>query len=110
LAKDSIQTDESKRKILNVVSISDGIRKDNAISQGEIKEINGIVFSYNNPAIGSVQLMEKDDVFMLTLPNDGQYFSMEGQEMGVVVDTELLSRNSGSIKANEPVSLNHKTL
>lgn len=110
LAKDTIQTTESGRKILNIVSIAEGIRKDNAIYEGEIKQINGIIFSYNNPATGSVQLVEKDDVFMLSLPNDGQYLSMEGQQTGVVVDAELLSRNSGSIKANEPVSLNHRTL
>lgn len=110
LAKDSIQITESGRKILNIVSVTDGVRKDNAIYEGEIKQINGIIFSYNNPAVGSVQLVEKDDVFMLTFPNDGQYLSMEGQKIGAVVDAELLSRNSGSIKANEPVSLNHRTL
>jgi cytochrome c-type biogenesis protein CcsB len=110
LAKDSIRKTKSGKKHLNIVSIAEGIRKDNAIYEGEMKQINGINFSYNNPAIGSVQLIEMNDEFLLTLPKDGQYLSMEGQQMGLVVDTALLSRNSGPIKANEPVSLNHRTL
>ena len=34
-----------------------------------------------------LQLMEKDGVTTIELPNDGQYMSMEGQQKGVITDS-----------------------
>src|SRR6185312_9685124 len=59
---------------------------------------------------GAVQLIEKDGIIMIDPPFDGQYMSMEGQQMGVVTDSALLARHSGNIKANEPDTLNHRAL
>lgn len=110
LAKDSIQTTESGTKMLNIVSIGQGGRLNNYIPEGEIKNIDGMMFSFNNPVDGTVQLMEKDGIILISLPIDGQYVSMEGQQMGVVIDSALLSKQSGTIKANQPTILNHRTL
>lgn len=110
LAKDSVQTTESGKKMLNIVSVGKGGRLNNYIQDGEIKNIDGTIFSFNNPAQGAVQLMEKDSILMIALPNGGQYMSMEGQQMGVVTDSALLVQHSGKIKANELVNLNHRAL
>ncbi|MEO6705451.1 MAG: cytochrome c biogenesis protein ResB, partial [Ginsengibacter sp.] len=110
LAKDSIQTTESGSKMLNVVSIGQEGRLNNYIPEGETKTIDGIIFSFNNPVQGSVQLMEKDGITMIAMPNDGQYMSMQGQQKGVVTDSALLAQQTGEIKANEPVTLNHRAL
>lgn len=110
LAKDSIQTTESGKKMLNIVSIGEGGRENNYIPEGEIKTIDGMEFSFNNPVQGAVQLMEKDGIIMIASPIDGQYMSMGGQQMGVVTDSALLAQNSGKIKANEPDTLNHRAL
>ncbi|MEO9021842.1 MAG: cytochrome c biogenesis protein ResB, partial [Ginsengibacter sp.] len=110
LAKDSVQRTESGKKLLNIVSVGEGGRENNYIPEGEIKNIDGTEFSFNNPVQGAVQLIEKDGIIMITLPVDGQFMSMEGQQMGVVIDSSLLTRNSGNIKANESATLNHRTL
>lgn len=110
LAKDSVQITESGKKILHIVSIGQGGRENSYIPEGEIKSINGTMFSFNRPIQGSVQLTEKDGVIMIALPNDGQYMSMEGQKMGVVIDSTLLTQQSGNIKANGPTTLNHRAL
>ena len=110
LAKDSVQTTESGKKMLNIVSIGQGGRLNNYIPEGEIKNIDGMMFSFNNPVQGAVQLLEKDGIMMIALPIDGQYMSMEGQQMGVVTDSALLTQHSGNIKANEPAPLNHRAL
>lgn len=110
LAKDSVQRLESGAKMLNIVSVARGGRAGNYLPEGEIKNIDGIAFSFNNPVQGTVQLVEEDDVVMIALPIDGQYMSMKGQQVGVVTDATLLARNSGIIKANEPTVLNHRTL
>ncbi len=110
LAKDSVQTTESGKKMLNIVAMGQGGREDNYIPEGEIKSIDGTMFSFNNPVQGAVQLTEKEGVIMIVLPNNGQYMSMEGQQKGVVTDATLLTQHSGEIKANESATLNHRAL
>jgi cytochrome c-type biogenesis protein CcsB len=110
LAKDSVQIAESGKKMLNIVSIGQEGRLNNYIPEGEIKDIDGTIFSFNNPVRGAVQLMEKEGVIMIALPSDGKYMSMAGQQKGVVTDSALLSQQSGDIRANEPDTLNHRAL
>jgi len=68
------------------------------------------MFSFNNQIPGSVQLTEKDGVIMISLPRNGRYMSMVGQQKGVVTDSTLLAQQSGDIKANETKTLNHRAL
>ncbi|HEX6849461.1 MAG TPA: cytochrome c biogenesis protein CcsA [Chitinophagaceae bacterium] len=110
LAKDSVQKTESGKKMLSIVSVGQGGRKNHYISEGEFKNVEGTMISFNNPGQGAVQLMEKDGNIMINSPFDGQYMSMQGQQMGVVTDTVLLDQHSGKIKANESTILNHRTL
>jgi cytochrome c-type biogenesis protein CcsB len=110
LANDSVQTTESGKKILNIVSIGEGGRVNNYIPEGETKNIDGTMFCFNHPVPNAVQLIEKDSIMMISSPVDAQYMSMEGQQMGVVTDSALLARHSGNIKANEPAILNHRVL
>ena len=109
-AKDSVQQSDAGIKLLNIVSIAQGGRLNNYISEGEIKEIDGIIFSFNNPIKGSVQLTQEKNNILISLPIDGQFMSMEGQQVGVLTDSALLNKNSGIIKANELHTLNHSAL
>lgn len=110
LAKDSIHITNSGKKVINIVSVGEGGRENNYITEGEVKSIDGVIFSFNNPVKGTVQLVEEEGLLMIALPIDGEYMSMEGQQMGVVTDKALLTQNSGKINANEPVTLNHRAL
>ena len=110
LAKDSVQITESGKKMLKIVSIGEEGRLNNYISEGEIKNIDGMMFSFNNPVHGAVQLTEKNGIMMISSPADAQYMSMEGQQVGVVTDSALLAEHSGNIKANEPAILNYRAL
>lgn len=110
LAKDSVQTTESGKKMLLIVSVGQGGRKNSYISEGDIKNIDGMMFSFNNPVQGAVQLREENGVIMIALPIDGQYMSMEGQQMGEVTDSTLLAQQSGKIKANKSTILNRRAL
>src|SRR5690606_12074391 len=84
--------------------------EDNHISEGELKSIEGTMFSFNKSVQDAVHITEKDGDIMITLPTDGQYMSMEGQQKGVVTDSTLLDQQSGEIKANESSTLNHRAL
>ncbi|HTO14950.1 MAG TPA: cytochrome c biogenesis protein CcsA [Edaphocola sp.] len=110
LAKDSLQITASGKKMLNIVTVGEEGRVNNYIPDGELKNIDGMLFSYNNPVQGAVQLIEKDDDILITMPNDGKFMSMQGQQTGVVTDTALLAQQSGKIIANETNDLNNRTL
>ncbi len=110
LAKDSIQKTTSGQKILNIITTGQGGRENNYISSGEIKTIGSILFSFNNPVQGTVQLIEQEGGIMINSPLAGQYMSMQGQQRGVVTDAMLLGRQSGAITANVLTPLGFRTL
>lgn len=110
LAKDSIHKTTSGQKILTIITPGQSARENNYILNGEIKAIEGILFSFNNPIKGTVQLIEKGDSLMINSPAGGHYMSMKGQQAGEITDTSLLSQLSGTIKANELTSLDFRTL
>ena len=110
LAKDSIQKTSSGQKILDIITTGQEGRQNNYIFSGEIKTIGGILFSFNKPVQGTVQLIEKGNGIMINSPLAGQYVSMQGQQAGIVTDPALLAQQSGTIKENELTSLGFRTL
>lgn len=110
LAKDSIQKTNSGQKLLNIITTGQIGRENNYIFNGEIKTIGGILFSFNNPVQGAVQLIERGDSIMINSPVATQYMSMQGQRAGVITDTALLAQRTGTINANELNSLSFRTL
>ncbi len=110
LAKDSVRKTDSGKKMLNIVSIGQEGRLNNFIPEGEIKTIGGMMFSFNNPVQGAVQLLEKDGHITIDFPTDAKYVSMKGQQKGLVIDSSLLNQQSGDIKAGESVTLNRRAL
>lgn len=110
LAKDSLHKTDTGEKMLHLVTVGDSGRDDIYISEGDIKDIGGTLFSFNNPLHGSVKFIEKAGAVTVSLPESGAYLMMEGQQKGIVNDVELLPQQSGTIQANVPMPLNHKTL
>lgn len=110
LAKDSIQKTTSGKKLLTIITTGQTGRESNYIFNGEVKTIGGILFSYNNLVQGAVQLIEKGDSVMMNSPVEVQYMSMQGQQTGVITDSALLAKHSGTIKANELNTLGFRTL
>lgn len=110
LAKDSIHPTASGKKMLALVTMGEGGRENHYIADGDIKKIGGLMFSFNNPIQGTVQLMEDAGEIVINAPFDGQYMSMQGQQMGAVTDSALLAQQSGKIEANVPFNLNYRAL
>lgn len=110
LAKDSIQKTVSGQKLLNIITTGQSGRENNYIIDGKSKTIGGILFSFNNPVQGAVQLIEKKDSILINSPIEMQYQSMKGQQLGVITDTALMTQHFGTIKANELNPLDFRTL
>lgn len=109
-AKDSIQNSSTDQKILTIITTGQNGRENNYIIHGEIKTIGGILFSFNNPIPGTVQLREKGDSIIINTPLAGTFLSMQGQQAGIVTDTALLLQHSGILNANELRSLDFRTI
>lgn len=110
LAKDSIRQTTSGKKMLEVVSMGQEGRQSNFIQEGEIKDIGGMMVSYNREMPGSIQLFEQDGVLKLKSPFNGQFMTMTGQQKGVVTDSALLAQQSGKISVDSVQNINYRTL
>lgn len=110
LFKDSVRENASGKQMLDIITMGQGGRVNNYISAGEAKTIGGILFSFNNPIPGTVQLKEEHDSIFITSPFDAECISMQGQQAGMITDSALLAEQSGDIKANEQTLLNARAL
>lgn len=110
LAKDSIKKTESGKRMLDIITMGESGRENNFITSGEVKSIDGLLFSFNNPIQGAIQLTEKGDSLFINSPFEGHFMSMQGQQVGMVTDSTALKQNSGTFKANESTQLSYRTL
>ena len=110
LAKDSLELFERGKKILKIVTLGQSGRVDNYIEEGEIKNIDGVIFSFNKKKDGLINLTSYNENVSITFPEDTPYISMTGQKLGEVLDTLLLLQNSGVIKAFNTEFINHSAL
>lgn len=110
LAKDSIERTNSGKKMLEIVTMGKEGRESEFIGDGEIRNVNGTMVSYNNPIEGSVQLLDLEGKLHIKSPFEGQYMTMTGQQMGVVTDSALLKEQSGNLELNKVQELNYRTL
>lgn len=110
LAKDSIQKITHGQEILNIVTMGERGRENNYILNGEIKAVGGVLFSFNNPVQGTIQLIDKGDSILINSPLIVKYMSMQGQQAGVITNFESLVQHSGTIKPNELNSVGFRTL
>lgn len=110
MAKDSILQTTSGKKTLEIVSMGENGRETNYIQEGDIKNIGGIMVTYNRELPGSIQLFEEDGVLKLRSPFVGQYMTMTGQQVGMVTDTTLLAQQSGKIQIDSVQNINYRTL
>src|SRR5690606_8469963 len=98
------------KKMLEIVTMGQQGRESEFIGDGEIRNVNGTMISYNNPMEGSVQLVDVEGKLHIKSPFPGQYMTMTGQEKGMVVDSALLKEQSGKLEVNQPALLNYRTL
>lgn len=109
-AKDSIRIKASGKKFLKIVSSGQQGQNINYIESGQIANIEVVLFSFNKPTPGTIQLTEKNDSLLINSPYSGQYLSMKGQLAGFISDTTLLKQNMGELKANNTTPIIYRTL
>ncbi|MFA9289913.1 MAG: cytochrome c biogenesis protein CcsA [Solirubrobacteraceae bacterium] len=70
------------KKILHLVTMGETGRKDVYLNEGEIKNINNTIVTFNNPVSGSVQIYQKPDgKLYIKSPFDGNVLKMATQKL-----------------------------
>lgn len=100
-AKDTVIAGKGKLS-LEIVTVGQGGRKTNYIQEGEIKEIGGAIFTFNNPIEGTIQISGNENALTINSPLEGQSMSMQGQQMGAVTDSATFAQSLQKIEVNTP--------
>jgi cytochrome c-type biogenesis protein CcsB len=80
-AKEKLVEDPKGDSYLHIVESSKGTRNDIFLKEGEIKSIRNILFTYNNPIEGGMNITVKDGVKSLQPVFKGTYMEMKTQKL-----------------------------
>ncbi len=83
-AKESLVSDKNGVNYLHLVETSSGSRNDIFLKNGEVKSINGVLFTYNNPIKGGMNFTDADGKPMLQPVFDGNFMEMQTQKLTTV--------------------------
>lgn len=100
-AKDTVIAGKGKLT-LEIITVGQGGRKTNYIQTGEIKEIGGAMFTFNNPIEGTIQISGNETALTINSPIEGQSMSMQGQQMGAITDSATFAQSLQKIQINTP--------
>lgn len=113
-AKEGIVLSESGDNYLQIVEAGDGNRHEHFLKEGDVANIHNILFAYNKPTEGAVNLIvdEEEGIYQIKSPFAGDYLRMADQLEGeLVADTlqtfqlrSLYNIGGMSFVVPEPVS------
>jgi len=78
-------SDAEGNEYLKIVEASDGSRHEHWIGAGEVINIHNILFAFNNPTEGAINLVFKDGLYTISSPYEGNYFRMADQMRGILI-------------------------
>lgn len=87
--KDSLQTDNSGKEYLHLVSTNETSREDIFLGDGEVKNINGFLVSLNRPIEGAVEFKTENGNVLIKTPVEANYMTMATQATGVTKKNEF---------------------
>ena len=76
--------DENEERYLKIVAASKGLRDEHYLKEGEIININNVLFSLNNFTKGAVNIDVKEGVYTIESPFAGRYLRMADQKSDTV--------------------------
>lgn len=84
-AKEVVKTDPNGIEYIKMVEQSTGQRKDRFLKAGEVQSINNILFAFNKPTAGAVNITKAGDNYTITTPFEGSFMRMADRMQGKVV-------------------------
>ena len=96
-AVEGVIEDPTAPYILKIVESGDGARHDHFIQEGEVANIHNVLFSFNQPTPGAIELTFDGEAYGIKSPFDAQFMRMADQFQG-------------ALKAEEPDALQLRSL
>lgn len=83
-AKEVVKEDPKGTLYIKMVEQSMGQRHDHYLKAGEVQSINNILFAFNKPTEGAVNIVKDGDNYTLSAPFEGTYMRMADRLQGKV--------------------------
>ena len=84
-AKDTIMADSKGVQYIKLVEQSTGQRRDHYLKEGEVQNISNILYAFNKPTAGAINITHTGDNYTLSAPFEGGYMRMADQFKGAVI-------------------------
>ncbi|MBW3517945.1 cytochrome c biogenesis protein CcsA [Flavobacterium sp. NKUCC04_CG] len=83
-ATEEIQADEKGVYFLKMVESGDGDRHEHFLKEGEVTSIHNVLFAFNQPTAGAINIHKEGDNYSIDTPFEGDFMRMADQFKGVV--------------------------
>ncbi|MFP9115726.1 cytochrome c biogenesis protein CcsA [Flavobacterium sp. RHBU_3] len=83
-AKETIVPDANGTDYLKLVEQSQGKRADHYLKAGEVQNINNILFAFNKPTAGAINITKTGEEYTLSAPFEGSFMRMADRMQGKV--------------------------
>lgn len=88
-AKEVIKEDANGDNYLKLVESGEGSRHEHYLKEGEVQNIHNLLFAFNQPTDGAINIMMDGDEYTIKMPFNGNYMRMADQMQGDVVQDSL---------------------
>jgi len=80
---------ENGDRYLKMVEAGGGTRHDHYLKEGEVNNIHNLIFTFNKPILGAINISVKDDQYFIESPFDGSYMRMADQKQGLLLKDSI---------------------
>ncbi|MGV3459408.1 MAG: cytochrome c biogenesis protein CcsA [Flavobacterium sp.] len=88
-AKEAVKESKTGDRYIKLVEAGDGGRHEHYLKAGQVQNIHNVLFAFNKPTAGAINIIEKDGKYLIQSPFDGDFMRMADQMKGKVErDTE----------------------
>ncbi|THF51874.1 cytochrome C biogenesis protein [Flavobacterium supellecticarium] len=83
-AKEVIKPSEKGTLFLKLVESGDGTRHEHYLKEGEVQNIHNVLFAFNKPTEGAINIIKEGDKYSIKSPFEGNFMRMADQMKGDV--------------------------
>jgi len=83
-AKEVIKEDPKGVQYLKMVEQTSGKRRDLYLKEGEVQSINNLLFAFNKPTAGAINVTKNGNDYTITTPFEGNFMRMADRMQGAV--------------------------
>lgn len=88
-AKEVVKEDANGEEFLKLVEAGDGGRHEHYLRSGQVNSIHGILFAFNNPTEGAININTQGEQYTIKSPFGGNFMRMADQMQGTVTADSL---------------------